>query len=87
MESVLSAQLIVERFKNHLEPDEPELYYVYGQQVPSSGLQLLILVLFGWILAARNTAYATKNFFIGLTQTIVAHEGFYDIRRERSEPY
>ena len=67
MGSVLSDQLIVERFKKHLEPDEPELYYVFGQQVPSSGLQLLILFLFGWILAALNTAYATKNFFIGLT--------------------
>jgi hypothetical protein len=67
MEQVLSDELIVERLKEYVDPDESEFYYIFGQYQPGSWLQVIFLFLFGWILAALGSAATTKNYFIGLT--------------------
>lgn len=67
MEPVLSDQLIMDKFKKHLEPDESELYYVFGQQGASSLFQVILLPILGLLLAPLTAAVTTRNFFIGLT--------------------
>jgi hypothetical protein len=66
-ESVLSDELIVERFKKYLTPDESEFSYVFGQKEASSVLEFPLLVLLGTLVAPLTSALTTKNFFIGLT--------------------
>ena len=67
-ESVLSDELIMERFRKYLTPDESEFYYVFGQKKASALLEFPLLALFGTVLGPLSSAVTTKNFFIGLTQ-------------------
>ncbi|MBU7018385.1 MAG: PH domain-containing protein [Theionarchaea archaeon] len=67
-ESVLSDELIKDRFRKYLTPDESEFYYVFGQKKASSMQELPLLALFGALLGPLTSAVTTKNFFIGLTQ-------------------
>ncbi len=66
-ESVLSDELIKERFRKYLTPDESEFYYVFGQKKASPVLEFPLLALFGTVLGPLTSAVTTKNFFIGLT--------------------
>lgn len=67
MEQVLSDELIVERLKEYVDPDESEVYYIFGKYESSSWLQAIIFLLFGWIGASLGSAATTKNYFMGLT--------------------
>ena len=63
-EYALSDQLIMNRFRNHLNPDESEFYYVVGQEKGSTGEQFFIIALVGFML---GPLLMTKTYFIGLT--------------------
>ncbi|MGD2251048.1 MAG: hypothetical protein PVF58_21845 [Candidatus Methanofastidiosia archaeon] len=63
-EHELSDQLIINRFKPYLDPDESDFYYVLGQKQYSTGGQLFILALLGFIL---GPIFMSKTYFIGLT--------------------
>lgn len=63
-EYTLSDQLIINRFRKHLRPDESDFYYVLGQEEKSTGEQFFLIALLGFIL---GPVLMTKTYFIGLT--------------------
>jgi hypothetical protein len=77
-EQELSDQLIINRFKPHLNPDESEFYYVLGSKKFPIWIQFVILLPLAFIFGIfgifmlllglfLGTILLTKTYFIGLT--------------------